>query len=69
MASESGGKGAGVGVLGLLGVAFVVLKLCGVIDWEWVYVLMPFWVPVAIGMFILLIVGLLWAVAMILDRR
>jgi hypothetical protein len=35
----------GVGVAGLLGVAFVVLKLCGVIDWSWWYVTMPFWLP------------------------
>lgn len=27
----------------LLGVAFVVLKLCHVIDWSWVWVTCPFW--------------------------
>lgn len=27
----------------LLGVAFVILKLTGVIDWSWWYVTMPFW--------------------------
>lgn len=32
-----------VGVLGLLGVAFVVLKLCGVIAWSWWWVLLPFY--------------------------
>lgn len=30
-------------VAGLLGVAFVVLKLIGVINWSWWYVTMPFW--------------------------
>ncbi len=30
--------------LGMLGVAFVVLKLCGVIDWPWLLVLLPFWI-------------------------
>lgn len=34
---------SGVGVLGLLGLAFVVLKLIGVIDWSWWYVTLPFW--------------------------
>jgi hypothetical protein len=24
---------------------FIVFKLTGVIDWSWVYVLMPFWIP------------------------
>lgn len=30
-------------VLSMLGVAFVVLKLCKVIDWSWAWVLAPFW--------------------------
>lgn len=32
-------------VFGLLGVAFVVLKLCKVIAWSWWWVLAPFWFP------------------------
>jgi phosphoglycerol transferase MdoB-like AlkP superfamily enzyme len=32
-------------VAGLLGVAFVVLKLTHVIDWSWWWVLAPFWIP------------------------
>jgi hypothetical protein len=35
----------GMGVSGALGVAFVVLKFCGVLDWSWWWVLAPFWVP------------------------
>ncbi len=27
----------------MLGTAFVVLKLCDVIDWSWVWVTIPFW--------------------------
>ena len=34
---------SGVGVLGLLGVAFVVLKLTGYINWSWWWVLLPFY--------------------------
>jgi hypothetical protein len=33
----------GIGVIGLLGVVFVTLKLCGVIDWSWWWVTAPFW--------------------------
>lgn len=33
----------GIGVLGLLGIVFVTLKLCGVIDWSWWLVTIPFW--------------------------
>lgn len=46
-------------VLGILGVAFVVLKLTGVITWSWWWVLAPFWVPIAIVFIVLFIVGIL----------
>ena len=32
-----------IGFPGLLTIAFVVLKLCKVIDWSWVWVLSPIW--------------------------
>lgn len=35
------------GTLSLLGIAFVVLKLVGVIDWSWWYVTLPFYGPSA----------------------
>ena len=38
----------------LLGVAFIILKLCHVIDWAWIWVLAPIWIPFAIFAFILL---------------
>jgi hypothetical protein len=41
----------------LLTVAFAVLKLCHVIAWSWIWVLLPFWGPIAIG--IAVIVGAL----------
>lgn len=44
---------------GLLTVAFVVLKLCHVIDWSWWWVLAPIWIPVAIVLIIAIIVGLM----------
>ena len=50
--------GRGIGVLDLLGVAFVVMKLCGVIGWRWFWVLMPFWIQLAAGAFILLVIAL-----------
>lgn len=32
----------------LLTIAFIVLKLCDVIDWSWWWVLAPLWIPFAI---------------------
>lgn len=43
----------GPGVGGLLGVLFVALKLTGYIDWSWLWVLAPFWIPWAIILFVI----------------
>lgn len=50
MSKVSGGTASagGSGTLGLLGVLFVVLKLYGVINWSWWWVLAPFWIPSAV---------------------
>jgi len=39
----------------LLTIAFIVLKLCKVISWSWVWVLSPIWISVAICVAIVLI--------------
>ena len=62
MSKESSSSG-GIGVFGLLGVAFVVLKLTGYIDWSWWYVTLPFWGGVAFVLGVLLIALLFAAVA------
>ena len=49
----------GPGVLGLLGVAFIVLKLVGVINWSWWLVTLPFYGPIILLIIILIIVGLI----------
>lgn len=36
------------GILPILGLIFVTLKLCGLIDWSWWWVLSPFLAVVAI---------------------
>ena len=51
---KSAAGGCSIGVTGLLQVAFIVLKLCGVIDWSWWWVLSPTWI--SLGLVILLIV-------------
>jgi len=50
----------GIGFCGLLTIAFVVLKLCNVITWSWVWVLSPLWISFILIVLILL-VTLLWA--------
>ena len=48
----------GVSTSTLLGITFLVLKLCHVIDWAWVWVLAPFWIPIAAVVAIFII----WAI-------
>lgn len=38
----------------LLSIAFIVLRLCEVITWPWVWVLAPLWVPWAVAFFVAL---------------
>ena len=33
----------------ILGIVFVVLKLCHVIAWSWIWVLCPFWAGIALA--------------------
>ena len=58
----------GIGIAGLLGVAFVILKLTGVIAWSWWWVLAPFWIPLAIGVGLIVIGVALAALAAWIER-
>jgi len=53
--SNNNSSSSGVGVVGLLGVAFVVLKLTEVINWSWWYVTLPFWGGLVIAILLILI--------------
>lgn len=53
MADNSKTAGDGAGFASLLTIAFIVLKLCKVIDWSWWWVLSPFLIPVGIALIVL----------------
>lgn len=46
--SSSSSASGGVSGLTLLQIAFIVLKLCKVIHWSWLWVLAPTWIPIVI---------------------
>lgn len=57
----------GCGFLGLLQIAFIVLKLCGVITWSWGLVLLPLWIWLGfIGL--VLIIGLIAAIIIAVNN-
>ena len=45
----------GISFFGLLTIVFITLKLIGTIDWSWLWVLSPIWIPIALVFLILLI--------------
>lgn len=54
---NSGGSG-GIGFIGLLQIAFIVMKLMDVIGWSWFWVLSPLWISgIALLLLILLCSG------------
>ena len=56
MENSSNGKSGGIGFCGLLTITFIVLKLCHVIHWSWVWVLSPIWIPILFVIIITIIV-------------
>lgn len=53
-----------VGFGGLLGILFITLKLLGVIDWSWLWVLSPIWIPFLI---VLIFLGIAVLLGMTVD--
>ena len=46
---------AGIGFCGLLTIAFVVLRLCHIIEWSWVWILSPLWIGFIVSIIIVAI--------------
>lgn len=53
--SEKSTTSGGVGISTVLLIVFIVLKLVGVIDWSWWWVLSPLWISVGLGLLFLII--------------
>lgn len=45
----------GLRFLDVLAIVFIVLKLCGVITWSWIWVLAPLWGQIAIILLIVIV--------------
>ena len=53
-------SGGGMGLCGVLTVVFIVLKLVGVIEWSWIWVLSPLWIGLAFSI-VAILIGLIIA--------
>lgn len=57
---ENRGKsGAGIGFIGALQIAFIVLKLLGKIKWSWIWVLSPTWIYYGLILLLLIIFAII----------
>ena len=58
-----------IGFCGLLALVFIVLKLCGVIAWSWLWVLSPLWIPIAFVLTIVVLIFLGGIIAGLLKKE
>ena len=45
---------SGIGFSGLLTIVFIVLKLIGVINWRWIWVLSPIWISIVLTIILII---------------
>lgn len=67
--SNSSASSGGMGLCGVLTVVFVVLKLVGVIDWSWIWVLSPLWIGLAFALVFIAVIFFGIVIAALIKRR
>lgn len=66
MSEKSTSSSSGIGFFGLLAILFIALKLTGVINWSWWWVVSPLWGGLALW---LAIIAIIFVVALIATAR
>ena len=69
MSDTSSSSSGGIGFIGLLTIVFIVLKLIGVINWSWWWVLSPIWISTGLAITILVLIMLISAVVLWYNER
>lgn len=57
--SKKSKTSSGIGFTGALTLLFIGLKLANVIQWSWIWVLSPIWIPLLVGLIGLVILLIL----------
>lgn len=60
--SKSSSSGGGVGIPAVIQIVFIILKVVGVIEWSWFWVLSPTWISILVAIVALLIFFIVWAI-------
>lgn len=57
--NRSNGTGLTIGALSiLLFIVFLILRFVGVIDWDWLWIFSPLWIPPVLGFSIFILLAL-----------
>lgn len=59
MSSNRNSSSSGIGICGVLTIVFVVLKLVGVINWSWLWVLCPLWIDILLTVIVSVIIAII----------
>lgn len=67
--SASSSASSGIGFTGLLTILFVGLKLTGVINWPWIWVLSPIWIGFSLAVGIVILFLIVVGIAILWDKN
>jgi len=59
----------GTGFCSLLTIAFIILKLCKVIEWSWVWILSPLWISAGLLILFLIVVGIIYFIYLCVQEK
>lgn len=65
--SDDNPKVTGLTLPWVLTIVFMVLKLCKVINWKWVWVFAPVWLSLALGLALGLVAFIIYIILYILE--
>lgn len=65
----SSSSSSGIGFFGLLELVFIVLKLCGIIHWSWIWVLMPTLLPITLVLVVCLVIVLRCCILHLFENK
>lgn len=57
---ENSNNAGGLGLITVIFIIFIILKLTNLIDWSWVWVLSPLWIPYGLGILIIIILRIIF---------
>ena len=59
MSSNRNSSSSVIGICVILTIVFIVLKLVGVINWSWLWVLCPLWINLLLTVIVLVIIAII----------